>query len=127
MFSRHIPGTEVNKIRMSWWDYYIGHCWMTGWQSILHNFITWMDLVWFEENQKYYTLFDNDDLFQECYLTFWYDLNDDDTYPKEFLEELMQIVEDIETGKEKLIPFTTDMFDDLKDLVGNVDSSETGT
>jgi hypothetical protein len=120
MFSRHISGTEKNNPKMSWWQYWIGHCWMTGWQSIRHNFITWSDLVFFEENQKHYTLLYADSPFEQCYLTFWYDLNEDDTYPKEFLEYLMQILDDIETGKEKLIPFTTDMFDDLKDLVGDL-------
>ena len=30
---------------------------------------------------------------------FWASLNEDDVYPKEFLEHLMQMVDDIETGK----------------------------
>jgi hypothetical protein len=42
-------------------------------------------------------------------------LNEDDTYPRSFLEHLMQLVDDVKTGKEKLIPF--DNLDDLmKDL-----------
>lgn len=116
VFSRHISGTAKNKTKMSWWDYWIGHCFMTGWQSIRFNFMTWMDLVWFTDNQKNYALLD-DDPFEQCYLTFWYDLSGDEVYPKEFLEELMQLAEDVKTGKEKLVPFTRDMFDELEELI----------
>ena len=38
---------------------------------------------------------------EECKEWFWASLNEDDVYDKEFLEYLMQMVEDIETGKEK--------------------------
>jgi len=24
----------MNDIQLNWWEYWIGHCWMTGWQSI---------------------------------------------------------------------------------------------
>jgi len=120
MFSKLILGTDNNKVKMSWWDYWVLHCWMTGWQSIRNNFITWMDLVWFEDNQKHYTLLKDDVPFEQCYIEFWFSLNDDDVYPKEFLESLMQIVDDIETGKEKVYPFTKDMFDELDDLVGDL-------
>ncbi len=36
---------------------------------------------------------------KECEEWFWTSLNDDDVYPKEFLEYLMQMVEDVELGK----------------------------
>lgn len=129
IFTKQILGTNTNKIRLSWWNYWIGHCFMTGWQSIRFNFITWMDLVWFEDNHKNYSLLKDDDPFEQCYLTFWYDLNDEDTYPKEFLEYLLQITEDVRSGKEKVIPFTKDMFDYLEDLVGDLieDTDLTGT
>jgi hypothetical protein len=120
MFSKALLGTDTNKVKMSWWDYYIGHCWMTGWQSIRHNFITWMDLVWFEDNQKHYTLLKDDVPFEQCYVEFWFSLNDDDVYPKEFLESLMQMADDVETGKVKTVPFTKEMFDKLNDLVGDM-------
>ena len=32
----------------------------------------------------------------------------------------MQMVEDVESGKEKFIPFTKEMSDDLDDLVGDM-------
>ena len=120
IFSKLILGTDKNKVKMSWWDYWVLHCWMTGWQSIRNNFITWMDLVWFEDNQKHYTLLKDDVPFEQCYIEFWFGLNDDDVYPKEFLESLMQMVDDIETGKEKVYPFTKNMFDELDDLVGDL-------
>jgi isocitrate dehydrogenase kinase/phosphatase len=58
---------------------------------------------------------------EECIEWFWTSLNEDDVYPKEFLEHLMQLADDIETGKEKVIPLDEDFFDRLKDLVKDVD------
>jgi hypothetical protein len=131
MFSKAILGTQTNKVKMSWWDYWVLHCWMTGWQSIRNNFITWMDLVWFEDNQKHYILLKGDIPFEQCYIEFWFGLNDDDVYPKEFLESLMQMADDVETGKVETVelflplkvetvPFTKEMFDKLNDLVGDM-------
>ena len=40
-----------------------------------------------------------DDPYEECVDWFWQCLGEDDTLPKEFLEHLMQMVEDIDTGK----------------------------
>ena len=116
MFSKSVKGTYPNKTKMNWWDYWINHCWMTGWQSIRHNFMTWTDLVWFEDNQKHYTLLKDDVPFEQCYVEFWFSLNDDDVYPKEFLEYLMQMVDDIETGKGKVYPLDENFFDRIKDL-----------
>ena len=117
MFSRPLLGTNTNKVKMSWWEYWIGHCWMSGFQSIRNNFITWMDLVWFGDNQKYYTLLKDDVPFEQCYVEFWFTLNDDDVYPKEFLEGLMQMADDVRTGKVETVPFTRDMLDHLTELV----------
>ena len=33
------------KTKLNWWEYWIGHCWMTGWQSIRMNFRMWADLM----------------------------------------------------------------------------------
>ena len=46
-----------------------------------------------------YALLKEDDPETECIEWFWASLNEDDVYPKEFLEHLMQMVEDIELGK----------------------------
>ena len=68
----------------------------------------WLDLL--TGNYKDYALLPTDDPFKECYEWFWGSLGDDDTLPKQFIEELMQMMEDIESGKEKLIAV------DLEDL-----------
>jgi hypothetical protein len=100
MFSKAVKGTEKMKTTLNWWEYWIGHCWMTGWQTIRHNFRIWADLM--TSNYENYALPKTvEDPEQECIEWFWVGLNDDDVYPKEFLEYLLQMVEDIETGKEK--------------------------
>ena len=73
------------------------------------------------ENYEGYALMKEDDPEAECIDWFWASLNEDDVYPKEFLEELLQMVDDIETGKVKTVPFTQDMFDELEDLVGDIE------
>ena len=117
-FSREVKGTSPNKPKMNWWDYWINHCWMTGWQSINHSFRNWADLM--TGNWKDYALMFYDDPYEECNDCFWSYLGDDDTLPKEFLEHLQQMVEDIVTGKEKLIPMD-DVMNRLKDLTEDVE------
>ena len=85
--------------KLNWYEYWIGHCWMTGWQSIRSTFRIWSDLM--NGNFEGYALMNDDDPLQECIEWFWASLNEDDVYPKEFLEYLHQLCEDIETGKEK--------------------------
>lgn len=72
------------------------------------------------DNFEGYTLLKDDDPFQECYDWFWSSINMDETYPKEFLEYLMQLAYDVETGKEKVIPIDEGYFDRMKDLVGDM-------
>lgn len=84
---------------MNWWEYWIGHCWMTGWQSMRMTFRNWADLM--TSNYTNYALLKEDDPETECIEWFWVGLNEDDCYPKEFLEYLMQMVEDIDSGKVK--------------------------
>ena len=112
-FSRFIRASDKSKL--NWWNYWIEHCWMTGWTSIYYNFHTWMDLVWFTDNQKNYALLKEDDPFEECYLTFWYELGDDDTYPKEFLESLMEMSANINLVD--CVPLDENFFADLEDLI----------
>ena len=100
MFSKQLKGTEKMKTTLNWWEYWIGHCWMTGWQSISMTFRIWGHLM--TSNYDGYALMKEDDPETECIEWFWASLNEDDVYPKEFLEHLMQMVEDIETGKEKV-------------------------
>jgi len=79
----------------------------------------WRDLM--TGNYESYALLKDDDPFQECYEWFWTSINLDETYPKEFLEYLHQMVDDVESGKVKTYPFTQDMFDKLEDLVGDIE------
>ena len=123
MFSTPVRGTGKIKTTLNWWEYWIGHCWMTGWQSIRHNFRMWADLM--TSNYDGYALLKEDDPESECIDWFWASLNEDDVYPKEFLEYLQQLVDDIETGKEEVVPLDDDFFERLKNLTDEVDDKET--
>ena len=116
IFTRALLGTGNKKTKMNWFDYWIGHCWMTGWQSINHSFRNWADLM--TGNWKDYGLMFYDDPYESCYDCFWYCLGDDDTLPKEFLEHLMQMADRIERGEEKVIPY------DVEDLKKEMDTLE---
>jgi len=120
MYSTPVKGTYPNKTKMNWWDYWINHCWMTGWQTIRSNFRVWADLMG-SSYDNWMILSDVDDPEAECLEWFWVGLNDDDVYPKEFLEYLMQMVDDIETGKEKVYPMDEDFMNRLKDLTKDVE------
>ena len=119
MYSRVVPGTAKRKTKMNWFDYWIMHCWMTGWQSMRSSFRNWSDLM--TGNWKDYGLMFYDDPYEECRDCFWTYLGDDDTLPKEFLEHLQQLVEDIETGKEKVIPMDELLIKRMKNLVEDVE------
>ena len=125
MFSRMIRATDKKKTTLNWWEYWIGHCWMTGWQSIRGSFRIWSDLM--TGNYKDYALMWYDDPYEECLDWFWGSLGDDDTLPKEFLEHLMQMAEDVRTGKEELIPADEDFFDRMKDLLKDVELDDEET
>jgi hypothetical protein len=71
-------------------------------------------------NYKDYALMWYDDPYEECYEWFWSSLNIDDTLPKEFLEHLQQMVDDIDSGRVKTVPFTREMFDEIDNLVGDL-------
>jgi len=122
IFSRAVLGTGNKKTKLSWWDYWINHCWMTGWQSIKCSFQNWADLM--TGNWDDYGLMFYDNPYEECYDCFWSYLGDDDTLPKELLEHLQQMVEDIESGKEKLIPMDEAQMNRLKDLTADVNLDE---
>jgi len=122
MYSTPVRGTapKKNRTTLNWWEYWVGHCWMTGWQSIRGAFRIWADLI--TNNFDNYALLKSvDDPFEECYCWFWGTLGEDDVYPKEFLEQLLQMVDDIETGKEKLIPMGEDFMKELQELVKDVE------
>jgi hypothetical protein len=93
---------------------------MTGWQTIRSNFRVWADLMG-SNYDNWNILSDVDDPEAECLEWFWVGLNEDDVYPREFLEYLMKMVDDIETGKEKVYPMDEDFMNRLKDLTKDVE------
>lgn len=104
MYSKAVLGTSPNKPSMSWWDYWYGHCWHTGWQTIADAFRIWSDLM--TSNYKDYALLKDDDPEEECINWFWTTLGEDEVYEKEFLEYLMQMADDVDQGKIELIPWS---------------------
>jgi len=121
-YSRPLLGTDKKKTTMTWFEYIFTHLIPTWFQSFNDNFRMWRDLV--TRDYEKYTLLKDDDPFQECYDWFWSSINLDETYPKEFLEYLLQMVDDIDTGKVETFPLTEDFFDRLKDLVEDVDPED---
>ena len=97
---------------MSWVEYLLGHCWMRGWQSIRGAFRIWGDLM--GGNYKDYVLTWYEDPEAECIEWFWSSLGEDEVLPKEFLEGLIQIADDVRTGKVK----TYSMDEVMEDLKG---------
>jgi len=123
MRSTLVKGTSTKKLTLNWWEYWIGHCWMTGWQTIGRNFRIWGDLM--GSNYENYALPRTvEDPEQECLEWFWVGLNDDDVYPKEFLEYLLKLVDDIDTGKEKVIPIDEDFMNRLKSLTDGMELND---
>jgi hypothetical protein len=120
MFSKRVLATDKQKTKLNWWEYWIGHCWMTGWQTIGDAFRIWADLM--GSNYEVYALPRTaEDPETECIEWFWATLGEDEVYSKEFLEYLMEMAEDVRTGKVETVPLDEDFFDRLKDLVKDVE------
>lgn len=117
MFSKKLLGTDKEKTKLSKFEYYWNSCIQQGWYNCWNSFQNWKDLVF--NNHQGYALLKDDDPLEQCALYFW-DSLEDDILPKEFLEMLMQMADDVKTGKVETIPFTKDMFNELDDLVGDM-------
>jgi len=87
-----------------------------------NNFKMWRDLL--SGNYEGYALSKEDDPYQECYEWFWSSINMDECLGRDFLDYLQQIVEDVETGKEKLIPMTLEELDDISHLLNREEEEE---
>ena len=127
MFSKPLLGTNTKKTKLSWFEYIWNSCIIQGWYNCWYAFKNWSDLM--GDNYQEYALLVSDDPLEQCILYFW-DSLEDEIYPKHFLESLLQMVDDIETGKEKLIPMDENFMNRMKDLVKDVelgDDYETGT
>ena len=102
---------------MNFFEYWIGHCWMTGWQSIRGAFKIWCDLM--QSNYEVYALLKTDDPLQECIEWFWTSLGEDNTHPKEFLEYLVEISDKIDRGEIELILMNLSDLDEIDDLLNS--------
>ena len=118
MFSRPLLGTDTKKTKLSWVEYIWFSCICQGWTNFYYSFKNWSDLM--GNSYQDYALLKDDDPLEQCTLYFW-DSLEDEIYPKSFLESLLQMVDDIATGKEKVYPLDKDFFDRLKDLTDDVE------
>ena len=118
IFSRPLLGTNTKKVKLSWFEYYWNSCIIQGWYNCWYAFKNWQDLM--GNNYQDYALLVSDDPLEQCILYFW-DSLEDEIYPKYFLDSLLQMTHDIDTGKEKVYPLTEDFFDRMKDLVKDVE------
>ena len=100
-FSRPLLGTDTKKTKLSWFEYVIFSCLKQGWYNCWYSFKNWGDLM--GNNYQEYALLKDDDPLEQCILFFW-DSLEDEIYPKLFLESLLQMCDDIETGKEEVYP-----------------------
>ena len=105
-YSRPLLGTNTKKVKMSWFEYIIFSCIQQGWYNCWYSFKNWGDLM--GNSYQDYALLKDDDPLEQCILFFW-DSLEDEIYSKSFLESLLQMVDDIDTGKEKLIPMNAVM------------------
>jgi hypothetical protein len=85
---------------------------MTGWQSIRGSYRIWADLMGgnYEDYDLPRTVEDPE---AECIEWFWGSLGEDETLPKAFLEYLIQMAEDVRTGKVKTYPLD-EVMEELK-------------
>ena len=109
-FSRPLLGTDTKKVKMSWFEYTVFSCLKQGWYNCWYSFKNWGDLM--GNSYQDYALLKDDDPLEECISYFW-DSLEDEIYSKPFLESLLQMVDDIATGKEKVIPMD-DVMENLK-------------
>ncbi len=72
------------------------------------------------DNYQDYALLVSDDPLEQCILYFW-DSLEDEIYPKEFLESLMQMANDVDTGKIRTYPME-DVMEELKNWCEEDDS-----
>jgi hypothetical protein len=75
-----------------------------------YNFNIWADLM--TGNYEEYALSEKDDPYQECYEYFWEYLNSDETLSKEFLEELLRRINDVDNETYPFNPFDDQLWED---------------
>jgi len=112
-FSRALLGTNTKKTKLSWFEYILFSCIQQGWMNCWYSFQNWGDLM--GNNYAEYALLKDDDPLDLCILYFW-DSLEDEIYPKKFLESLMQMVDDVDTGKIRTYSMEDVMSDIMKGL-----------
>ena len=118
IFSKPLLGTDTKKTKLSWIEYYWNSCIIQGWYNCWYSFKNWSDLM--GNSYQDYALLASDDPLEQCILYFW-DSLEDEIYPKHFLDSLLQMVDDIETGKEKVIPIDEVFMKRLQNLTEGVE------
>jgi hypothetical protein len=99
--------TKINPI-----TYYVHDCILRGWRNVGYAFHAWSRVM--RSDYSAYDIFD-DNKFPytpeekvECTIKdFWGSL-EDDIYPKEFLEYLLELAEGVHNGTIKTTPFDLD-------------------
>ena len=81
---------------MTHFEYITKHLFPTWVHQWTYNFKHWLDLI--TENYEAYENPFGESPERECYEWFWASINLDDTYTKEYLEELYQMVEDMKSN-----------------------------
>ncbi len=108
---------------MSWLEYFFTHCIPTGFKNIKDSFYFWVKLLQgdFEDyriyNGRTYKYSDQE-LFELLRSDFWYSL-EEDILEKEFLEYLIGLAEDVESGVVETIPWSEMDYDELINPIGD--------
>lgn len=87
---------------MTYFNYFTSYLLRAWVQCWAYNFSVWADLM--TDNYAPYENFYGESSDRECHELFWASINTDEIYAKEFLEDLYQMVEDIDSGKVKTYP-----------------------
>lgn len=120
MFSKPLLGTDTDKVKLSWFDYIWNSCIRQGWYNCWYSYKNWADLM--GNNYQGYGILKEDDDLEWCIDYFWSSL-EDEIYPKHFLESLLQMSDDVKTGKVETYSLEETM-EHLKDLVGDMIDDE---
>lgn len=106
---------------MNLFDYYLNDCILQGWRNVGWAFTAWKDFITSNyRNYDYFETYTQEDKEWNVRFDFW-DALEDDIIPKAELDHVRAIIERIENGTEKVIPFTQAMVDRMTELVGDVD------
>jgi hypothetical protein len=81
-----------------------------GIYQVRSNFVNWWDLM--TNNYEEYFSFEDETEEETCRLSFWGELNEQ-VYGKEFLEELYQIMEGVESGRIEVFTMDENFWEEI--------------